>query len=89
MERNYDEIIADMLIQLTNMEARLERDSKRAEARFEKEGKRIDLTIKRMVKAESRLELFDRKLEQSIKSQQEFFTMQSQMNKFFLDQIKG
>lgn len=89
MERSYDEIIADMLIQLTNMEARLERDSRRAEARFEKEGKRIDLTIKRMVKAESRLELFDRKLEQSIQSQQEFFNMQSKMNKFFLDQIKG
>jgi vacuolar-type H+-ATPase subunit E/Vma4 len=89
MERNYDEIIPDMLVQVTNMEARLEKDSRRAEARFEKEGRRIDLTIKRMVKAESRLELFDRKLEQSIKSQKEFFDMQSQMNRFFLDQIKG
>jgi hypothetical protein len=30
MERNYDEVIADMLIQLTNMEARLERDSRKS-----------------------------------------------------------
>jgi ribosome-binding ATPase YchF (GTP1/OBG family) len=77
MDRSYDEVIADMLIQLDNIERRME-----------KADKRMELTIKRMVKAESRMELFDKKLEQSIKDQREFSQMQSQMNKYFLKIIK-
>ena len=57
--------------------------------------KRMDMTIKRMVKAETRLEatekrmeLFDRKLEKSINDQKEFSHMQSQLNTYFLDYIK-
>lgn len=99
MERNYDEVIADMLIQLANIESALEKQNDRMES-FDK---RMTLTIKRMVKAESRLEhqekrmeafdkrveLLNKKLEQSIKDQREFSQMQSQLNKYFLNAIKG
>ena len=81
MERNYDEVISDMLIQLAQME---------------KADKRMDLTIRRLVKAEARLEadekrmmLVDEKLERSIDDQKQFSIMQSKMNQFFLDQIKN
>jgi hypothetical protein len=84
MERNYDEVIAGMLMQLDNMQTRFEE----AEVRFEKLDKRMDLTIKRMVKAESRLELVDRKLEQSIQAHKKFFAMQSKINKHFLGLIR-
>lgn len=97
-ERNYDEVIADMLIQLDQIERRrIEQDK-----RMEKVDKRLDLTIARMVKAENRMELFDKKLEQSlrrmemmdkkleqsIKDQREFSHVQSKMNKYFLQFIK-
>lgn len=58
MERNYDEIIADMLIKLDQNESRWEtlmEKSRRSEAR-------LDLTIKRMVKVEERLEKHDRRM---------------------------
>jgi hypothetical protein len=84
MERNYDEVISDMLMQLDHIERRMA-----------KADKRMDLTIKRMVKAELRLEkgehrmeIFDKKLEQSLKDQLEFSKTQSKMNKYFLDIIK-
>lgn len=60
MERNYDEIIADMLIKLDQNEARWEvllEKSMRSEAR-------LDLTIKRLVKVENRLERSDRRMEE-------------------------
>lgn len=106
MERNYDEVIADMLIQLAAIEAAFEKQN----ARMERFDKRMELTIRRMVKAESRLEKhenllerleknqerreknlesFNRKLVQSIKDQQEFSRMQSQLNRYFLSQIKN
>lgn len=99
MEKNYDEVISDMLIQLASIETALERQNDRMES-FDK---RMSLTIKRMVKAESRLEhqekrmeaydkrmeLFNKKLEQSIKDQREFSQMQSQVNKYFLSAIKN
>ena len=92
MERNYDEVISDMLIQLASIEAALEKQNDRMES-FDK---RMNLTIKRMVKAESRLEhhekrmeVFDKKLEQSIKDQKEFSQMQSRVNKYFLNAIKN
>ena len=91
MNKDYDEVTADMLIQLDGIEKSLER----LDARMEKADKRTEMTIKRMVKAEARLEasekrmeLFDKKLEQSIQDQKEFSHVQSLMNKYFLDVIK-
>jgi phosphatidate phosphatase PAH1 len=97
MERNYDEVISDMLIQLVRIEQSLEKENTRMEA-FDK---RMDLAIKRMVKAESRLEasekrmelfdkrmeLFDQKLEQSITEQREFSKVQSELNRYFLNAV--
>jgi hypothetical protein len=76
MERNYDEVIADMLIQLDAIERRMQ-----------KADKRMDYVIKRLVKAETRMELFDKKLEQSIRDQREFSAMQSRLNQYFLKAI--
>jgi chromosome segregation ATPase len=99
MERNYDEVISDMLIQLARMETRMV-----------KADKRMDLTIRRMVKAEERLEAaehrmrefddrvrahdsrmenFDRRLEISLNGVIEFTRMQSQVNEYFLKMIGG
>ncbi len=99
MERNYDEVISDMLIQLAGIEAALQKQNNRMES-FDT---RMNLTIKRMVKSESRIEhqekrmevfdrrmeLFNKKLEQSIKDQKEFSQMQSRVNKYFLNAIKN
>ncbi len=76
MERNYDKVISEMLIDLEQIHAR-----------GEKFNKRLDLTIKRMVKAESRLEDVDRKLEQSIKDQRSQSQLQAKANAFFLKQL--
>jgi hypothetical protein len=99
MERDYDEVISDMLIQLAQIEQSLVNQNTRMEAfdaRTEAFDKRMDLTIRRMVKAESRLEAserrmerFDQKLEQSIIDQREFSVTQSQMNKYFIDYINN
>jgi hypothetical protein len=85
MGRNYDEVIADMLIELAEIRKRME-----------KSDKGMDLTIRRMVKAEARLEsgerrmeLFDKKLERSIEDQIQFSRMQSKMNQYFLKQIRN
>jgi hypothetical protein len=59
MERNYDEVISDMLIQLAGIERSLEQENRRMEA-FDK---RMELTIRRMVKAETRLESAERRSE--------------------------
>ena len=88
-----------MLIQLAQIEASLQKQNDRMES-FDK---RMDLTIKRMVKAETRLEhhekrmeagdrrmeLFDKKLGQSLKDQKEFSQMQSKLNKYFIEFLKG
>ncbi len=91
MERNYDEVIADMLIQLDGIERRMER----ADNRMARSDRRNDLIIKRLVKAESRMErhdnrmeLFDQKLEKSIEDQREFSAMQSELNQYFLNFIR-
>jgi len=52
MERNYDEVIAEMLIHLDRLESNMK-----------KFGKRLDLTIQRMVKAEARLEKQEGRME--------------------------
>lgn len=84
MERNYDEIISDILIELHQLHRKgIEQDERNA-----KFDKRLDLTIKRMVKAENRMELFDKKLEQSIIELKEFRKEQNEINKYFLKEIR-
>ncbi len=97
MERNCDEVIAEMLIQLAQIERNLEKENSRMEA-FDK---RMALTIKQMVRVEERLgksddrmSLFDQKLnrsleqlEQSLNDHREFSAMQSRMNNYFIDYI--
>lgn len=87
MERSfddYDEVISDMLIQLAKIEKQIDVNQQY----MDKMNKRIDFVVKRMVKAENRMELFDQKLEQSIKDQKEFSRIQSKMNEYFLSVIK-
>ncbi len=76
MERNYDEVIAEMLIELDQ----LHRKGMAQDERNGKFDKRLDLTIKRMVKAEKRLddsdkgiELLNKKMELSFKEQREYY----------------
>jgi hypothetical protein len=83
MERNYDEVISEMLIELVQIRER-----------GEKFNKRLDLTIKRMVKAEERMEDFDKKLgqsiqllDQSLKDQKTQSQMQAKVNASFLKQL--
>jgi len=76
MERNYDEVIAEMLIELDQIHKR-----------GEKSDKRMDLTIKRLVKAEKRMEDFDKKLSQSIKDQSAQSQLQARANAYFLKQL--
>jgi hypothetical protein len=76
MERNYDEVISEMLIELEQIRER-----------GEKFNKRLDLTIKRMVKAEERMEDFDKKLDQSLKDQKMQSQMQAKVNASFLKQL--
>lgn len=59
MEKNFDEVIADMLIQLDSIERRMSEADERNRAFDTK----MQLTIKRMVKAESRLEAQERRME--------------------------
>jgi len=58
--------------------------------------KRNDLIIRRLVKAEARMErhdnrmeLFDQKLEKSIEDQKDFSVMQSELNQYFLNFIRN
>jgi hypothetical protein len=77
MERNYDEVISNMLIQLDQIDRRMKKAEERMEkfdVKLEKSNKRMDLTIKRMVMAEKKLvdqskinENFLKRLEQSEK----------------------
>lgn len=98
MERNYDEVISEMLIEPDHLMRRgLEQDG--LNAKFDK---RMDLTIKRMVMAEKRLdkidqrldksdermEQFDKKLDQSIQELKEFRRVQNEINKYFLKEIR-
>jgi chromosome segregation ATPase len=90
MERNYDEVISEMLIQLDEIERRW----KKLDARMEKADKRLDMSIKRLVKAEQRLEKvddrmeeFDKKLKLSIKDQRAHSQLQGKVNATFLKQL--
>ena len=74
MERNYDELISDILIQLDVIERRME-----------KVDTRLNLTIKRVVRIESQIESMSKKQDQSFIALQKFTAMQSKLNKYFLD----
>lgn len=61
-----------------------------------KADKRMDLTIRRLVKAESRMEKLDRKLDLSlklidrmVKEQKDNGQVQARLNKVFIDFIKS
>jgi hypothetical protein len=98
MDRDYDEIIADMLIQLEEIE-QMRNDSKEWMKKFER---RQDLTIRRMVKAEERLnkveerlagvdarmKAFDKKLNLSILKLERSITVQNKANIFFLAELR-
>ncbi len=84
MERNYDEVISEMLIELDQMH----RESIELAQRNAKFDKRMDLTIARMVKAENRMEQFDKKLDESIKELKEFRRTQNEINKYFLKEMR-
>ena len=77
MERNYDEVIAEILIHLDQLEDQLE-----------KVESRMDLTVKRISKVESRLEFLSKKQDISTMAFQDFISMQSKLNKYFLDYIE-
>lgn len=77
MERNYDELISDILIQLDAIERRMT-----------KSNKRMDLTIKRIVMLDNRVDMLTRKQDHSIIAFQEFIAMQSKLNKYFLEYIE-
>ena len=74
MERNYDELISDILIQLDVIERRME-----------KVDTRLNLTIKRIVRIESQIESMSKKQDQPFIAFQKFTAMQSNLNKYFLD----
>lgn len=84
MERNYDEVIADMLIQLDQLERRMDNVARR----FEAFDFRMNLTVKRMVKVEQGLEIFDKRIEQFVGDQRQFKQEPSELNIYFLDYIK-
>ena len=77
MDRNYDEVISDILIQLDAIEKRMA-----------KADKRMDLTIRRIVMIEKRIDMVTKKQDHSIVAFQEFIGMQSKLNKYFLDHIE-
>ncbi len=61
MNGNYDEVLAEIFIQLDLMERRMQ-----------KADRRMDLTIKHLVRIENRMELFDKKIDLSLKDPREF-----------------
>ncbi len=84
MDQNYDELIAEMLIELHELQLRNEEQRETNN----KLNRRMDLTVKRMVMAEKRLEQLDKKIDQSIKEFKEFSRLQNEINKFFLKEIR-
>lgn len=71
-ERNYDELISDILIHLSTLDEQLR-----------KADTRIDLSVKRIVKLENRVEFLAKKQDTAIMAFQEFISMQSKLNKYF------
>jgi hypothetical protein len=84
MDSRYDEVIAEMLIELHDLQLRNE-EQKEINEKFKK---RMDLTIRRMVMAEKRLEQLDKKIDQSINEFKEFVRMQNEVNKLLLKEIR-
>jgi hypothetical protein len=84
MDQNYDELIAEMLIELHELQLRNE-EQREINIKF---NRRMDLTIKRMVMAEKRLEQLDKKIDQSMKEFKEFARIQNEINKLLLKEIR-
>lgn len=84
MDSRYDEVIAEILIELHELQLRNE-EQKEINEKFKK---RMDLTIRRMVIAEKRLEQLDKKIDQSIDEFKEFVRMQNEVNKLLLKEIR-
>ena len=76
-ERNYDELISDILIHLSTLDEQLR-----------KADTRMDLSVKRIVKLENRVDFLTKKQDTAIIAFQEFISMQSKLNKYFLDYIE-
>jgi len=83
MERNYDEVISEMLIELDQ----IRKSREEADRRMEKFDKRLELAIMRLVKSEDRMEDFDKKLKLSIKDQKAQSQVQAKANTYFLKQL--
>jgi hypothetical protein len=77
MERNYDEVIADILIDVANLQDRV--------ARLET---RTDLFIKRIVKLENRVEFLTKRLDTFMNSYHESTAFQANLNDTFSQYIK-
>ena len=84
MDREYDEVISDILIQLAAIEINNDVEHERLNSLT----KRIDLTVKRMVKVESRMEELERQFNLMIQTQKRFIEEQNRINKEFSDFIK-
>ena len=76
-ERNYDELISDILIHLATLDEQLR-----------KADTRMDLSVKRIVKLENCVEFLAKKQDSALIAFQEFIAMQSKLNKYFLDYIE-
>lgn len=84
MDREYDEVISDILIQLAAIEINNDVEHERLNSLT----KRIDLTVKRMVKVESRMEELERQFNLIVQTQKRFIEEQNRINKEFSDFIK-
>lgn len=84
MERDYDEVISDILIQLAAIEQNRERENERVESLT----KRMNLTVKRVVKVELRLEELEKQVSAIYKTQKRFIDEQAGLNRDFLDFMK-
>ncbi len=77
MDKNYDEVLSDILIQLDAIERRMA-----------KSDTRMNLTVKRIVMIENKIEMILKKQDHSIMALQEFIAMQSKLNKYFLNYME-
>jgi hypothetical protein len=78
MERNYDELIADILIDVANLQERV--------GRLET---RTDLSTKRIVKLENRVEFLTKRLDTFMDSYHESAAFQANLNDAFLQYMKN
>jgi hypothetical protein len=77
MDKNYDEVLSDILIQLDAIERRMAPSDTR-----------LDLTVKRLVMIENKVEMILKKQDHSMMAINEFIAMQSKLNRHFLEHIE-